>query len=90
MKFKLETPVVFGSETISELDLRDEVVTGDMRGIKASELADPLPEVVSKFVARLSGRPEAGAIVMKMKPKDYFELVKVVLGFLKLGQDENG
>jgi hypothetical protein len=82
---KLVKPVQLGEEgvPVTELSFRDEVVAGDMRGIKLSALSDPTPDDMLKIAGRLCGQPDA--LMSRLCLADLLKVVEVVGGFLEAG-----
>lgn len=87
MKYTLKAAISLGEglTCVTELGLREEVVAGDLRGIKAAALSDPSVDDILKLVGRLSGQPDA--VVNKLSIPDLNELGGLVLGFLSRGQE---
>ena len=74
------------TETITELHFREDIVSGDLRGIKASSLADPPVEDLMKIAARLCGQPEI--VTNRLGMHDTGEVGALVIGFLRAGENE--
>jgi hypothetical protein len=83
VKYKLKRPVTVGSETLAELNLREEVCAGDLRGVKLASLGDPTADDLLKLIARLSGRHDVE--IAKLHPVDFLELSAAVVGFFGAG-----
>jgi hypothetical protein len=86
VKLVLKKPVVLDPKAapISELTFREEVVAGDLRGIRAKALADPEFDDLLKIAARLCGQP---AVVMNaLGLEDFGRVTEAVAGFLSGGQ----
>jgi hypothetical protein len=80
---KLRVPVVLGTETVTELELKpnarfykDTTITAGQGQITFN------PYDFAVVGVRLAGRPAASAVVDKMDPADMMEVAQVVLGFL--------
>lgn len=93
MKITLKKPIVLTgkgagdqptTETITDLVFRDEVVSGDLRGIKASSLADPPVEDLLKIAGRLCGQPEL--VMNRLGMDDLGTVGLLVLDFLRAGE----
>jgi hypothetical protein len=76
------------TEIIEELHFREEVVSGDLRGIKASELADPPVDMVMKVAGRLCGQPDH--VMARLGMHDTGEVGALVIGFLSAGEPKSG
>lgn len=87
MKYTLKRPIRLteASPEISELVFREEVVAGDLRGIKQSSLADPLVDDVLKIAGRLTGQTDA--VMNRLSPEDLGEVMAIVHGFFKAGPE---
>jgi hypothetical protein len=87
VKLALKRPIQVGetSAPITELTFREEVVAGDLRGIKQSSLADPLVDDVLKIAGRLTGQPDA--VMNRLSPEDLGEVMGIVHGFFKAGPE---
>lgn len=85
MKLALKKPIRVGETTpeISELTFREEVVAGDLRGIRMSALADPSVDDLLKIGGRLSGQPDA--VMNRLSPEDFGEVAALVNGFFASG-----
>lgn len=86
MKYTLKRPIRLtdASPEISELVFREEVVAGDLRGIRQSALAtDPLIDDVLKIAGRLCGQPDA--VMNKLSVYDTGEVMALVHDFFKRG-----
>lgn len=73
---RLHTPIAFGSETISELHLR-EPKAKDMRGMPADGLKTM--DQVLTLVSRLSGQPEV--VIDELSIEDLSEVSALAEGF---------
>ena len=83
MKYTLKKPIQFGSQTITELTIREEVVAGDLRGIP---LRDPMyADDVLKLIGRLSAQPDV--VIQAMSIADFMEVGELVQGFTALGPE---
>jgi hypothetical protein len=84
MKFVLKKPIQLGEgPVVTELNLREEIVAGDLRGIKIASLADMQTEDLLKITGRLCGQVDA--LMTKLDIGDFFKLVEIVGGFLARG-----
>jgi hypothetical protein len=81
MKYTLMVPIQFGSETITELTIREKVVAGDMRGIEMRQR--PLHDDIMKLAGRLTGQPDP--VIQAMAFADYIEVANLVAGFIDPG-----
>ncbi len=91
MKYALKDPIAILSkdtglpiETVSELTFRESVCAGDLRGIKASALGDPMIDDIIKIAGRLSGQSEA--VMIRLSFQDLDEIGALVFGFLHAGR----
>jgi hypothetical protein len=74
IKIKLQCPVEYGSETISELVISREPEVGDFRDMPA----DPRLQTVGHsldLIGKLSGQPPS--VMNKIKPKDLPAITEV-------------
>lgn len=84
MKITLTKPVQFGDGApITEITLREEMVAGDLRGIKASSLADPTFDDLLKIAGRLCSQPDG--FMPKLGLADMTAVLEVVGDFLNAG-----
>ncbi len=85
MRIVLKKPVKLGEEIapVTELNMREEVVSGDLRGMKVSELADPPVEQALKLAGRLCGQTDL--VMLKLSAVDTLEVVGAALGFFAGG-----
>lgn len=84
MKYVLKKPIQVGEgPLVTELNFREEVVSGDLRGIKFSDLQDPKPEDILKIAGRLCGQTDV--TLSKMHFVDLMEVTPLVLGFFTSG-----
>ena len=83
MRLALKKPVQNGSETVSELTLREDVIAGDLRGIKMSALADPSTDDLLKIAGRLCAQPDT--VMSKLCPADMLAVMEATGGFLSAG-----
>lgn len=81
MKLLLKTPVTRGSETISELTLRETMCAGDMRGILIRESMSW--DDMLKVAGRLSAQPDDVMFALSME--DAGTLLGLVGGFMSGG-----
>lgn len=86
MKYTLKKAIRLTENTpeVAELVFREEVVAGDLRGVKQSSLADPLVDDILKIAGRLTGQPEA--VMNRLSPEDLGEVMALVHGFFLGGQ----
>lgn len=87
MKLALKKPIRLGDTTpeVTELTFREEVVAGDLRGMRDSSLADPLVEDVLKIAGRLTGQPDA--VMNRLSPEDFGGVRAIIHGFFKAGPE---
>jgi hypothetical protein len=84
VKLTLKKPVVVGTGApVTELIFREEVVAGDLRGIKLSGLADALTEDILKVAGRLCGQSDP--TMNGLCSADLIKVAEVVGGFLTAG-----
>lgn len=85
MKLTLKKPVELGKEgqPITELIFREHLVSGDLRDIKASSLADPTIADILKIGGRLCAQPDA--VMNRLGMADLAAVSEVVGGFLQSG-----
>jgi hypothetical protein len=83
VKLVLKEPIEFGEKgpPITELNFRERIVAGDLRGIRVSELGDPPLEKLLTVAGRLSGQPEG--VMSKLGLLDLDEVVNAVDGFIR-------
>lgn len=82
MKLTLKEPVVVGDTTVTELNVRDRVVAGDLRGIP---MRNPmLTDDLLKLAGRLCGQPDH--VMNALSLEDFERLAGVVVGFSNGGQ----
>jgi len=81
MKYQLKEQVTFGTQVITELNIREKVHAGDMRGIKISE--EPLHDDIMKLLGRLTGQPDP--VIHALSHADYMELALLVSVFMNPG-----
>jgi hypothetical protein len=84
MKLTLKKPVSHGSEKVAELTFREEVVAGDLRGLKVSALADPSVDDLLKIAGRLCAQPDL--VMNQLGPEDLGEVAAYVYSFFGSGQ----
>ena len=70
-------------ETLTQLTFRDEVVAGDLRGIKLAVLGDPAGDDLLKIASRLCAQPEI--VLNKLGIPDTIAIGEIVFGFLGAG-----
>lgn len=87
MKYTLKNPVKVGESQppVTELVFREEVVAGDLRGVKMSGLADPSVDDLLKIGGRLCAQPEA--VMNRLSPEDFGEVAAIVNGFFRAGPE---
>lgn len=83
MKLVLKKPVSVGETTVAELSFREELVAGDLRGIKLSSLSDPASDDLLKIAGRLCGQTDA--VMNKLSLADMSEVIGIIGGFLSGG-----
>lgn len=85
MKYVLKFPVRVGESTplITELNLREEVDGGVMRGVPQARLGEMDWEHYGKICGRLSGQPDA--VMNRIRVADQLALMQVIVGFLADG-----
>lgn len=85
MKYLLKKPVSVGEQgtPVTELNFREEVCSGDYRGVKASAMLDPEMDVLIKVAGRLCGQPDA--VMNRLGNADTWEVARIVSGFLLAG-----
>jgi hypothetical protein len=83
VKYTLKEPITHADETISELNFRTKVCTGDVRDLKAANMFETIGDVV-KLAARLCGQPEAA--INKLGLQDLNEIGDLVMGFMAAGR----
>lgn len=91
MKYALKKPIeLFNKEgisvqTITELNFREEVCSGDVRGLKSSAFADPMIEDILKVGGRLCAQPDV--VMNRLSMADLDEVGVIVWGFLGAGRE---
>ncbi len=86
MKYTLKKPVQLGEgEPVTELVFREELVSGDFRGLKVNSLSDPLMDDLLKIAGRLCAQPDV--VMGKLGMLDLSEVIGIVGGFLQAGQE---
>lgn len=85
MKYTLLEPVVIegdknGTQTIAELNIREKVVAGDMRGLPLDKMEH---DHMIRLISRLSGQPEF--VIAKLSIQDYVALAGKVDAFMEGG-----
>jgi hypothetical protein len=85
LPLKLKKPISLGEEgaPITELSFREEIVAGDLRGIKLKSLEDPAADDLLKIAGRLCGQPDA--VMSRLGLADLAQVLEVVGGFLSAG-----
>lgn len=86
MKYTLKKPITVGEkgQPVTELVFREEVVAGDLRGIKLSSMADLTADEVCKIAGRLCGQPDV--VMSRLGIDDFAEVVRIINPFLNPGQ----
>lgn len=85
MKYALKKPISIGEgPTLTELVFREEVVSGDLRGIKLRSLEDPATEDMLKIAGRLCAQPDV--VMNKLSMEDLGGVLEVIGGFLSGGR----
>lgn len=86
MKYVLKRPITVGEkgQPVTELVFREEVVAGDLRGLKVSGLQDPAVDDLLKIAGRLCGQPDI--VMSRLAFVDLPHVVEIVGGFLQAGQ----
>lgn len=88
MKLTLKKPIVVGEKnpiTITELNFREDMCAGDLRGLRASSLSDPKMEDLLLIAGRLCAQPDP--VMQKLGLEDFGEVVSLVQGFINAGQE---
>lgn len=83
MRLALKRPVSVGSVEVTELVFREELVAGDLRGVKASSLSDPTIDDLLKISGRLCGQTDQ--VMSRLSVDDLGRVLEVVGGFLSGG-----
>lgn len=85
MRLVLKKPVMLGEtgSPVSELLFREELVAGDLRGIKLSSLSDPTSDDLLKISGRLCGQTDL--VMSKLCLADMAEVLSIVSSFLAGG-----
>jgi hypothetical protein len=87
--YKLQTPVdLLDKEgntvsSVSELQFREKVVSGDLRGMKISSLSDPTTDDILKIAGRLCAQPDV--VMARLSFPDLLGVTEIVGGFLSSG-----
>jgi len=83
--YTLLKPIQIGETQppVVELHFREEVMAGDLRGVKMSGLADPSVDDLLKIGGRLCAQPEA--VMNRLSPEDFGEVAAIVNGFFRSG-----
>lgn len=81
MKLTLKAPVAHGEVTITELNFREEIVAGDLRGVA---MRDPMQyDELLKIAGRLCAQPDA--VMNKLSLADTLGVVEAVGSFFDGG-----
>lgn len=85
MKYELKKPIQVGEkgEPITALVFREEMVAGDLRGIKMGSMGDLSSDDILKIAGRLCAQPDI--VMNKLSIPDFAEVVKIVLPLLQGG-----
>lgn len=84
MIYTLKRPIKLGTgDPITELNFREEVCAGDLRGISLADLATLKADDVLKIAGRLSGRSEPE--MLKLSIPDLMKATEIIGGFLSAG-----
>jgi hypothetical protein len=83
VKLTLKEPIEIGEKgaPVTELVFRERIVSGDLRGIRLSELGDPPVEKLLTVAGRLAGQPDI--VMSRLGLLDLDEVVDAVSGFIK-------
>lgn len=93
MRYELKKPIVmegkdgFGNKAFTTIDVlvfREEVVSGDLRGIKVQGLSDPSVDDLLKIAGRLCGQPDL--VMNRLGIADFAQVLEITGGFLQAGQ----
>lgn len=80
-KYTLKTPIEFGSQAITELNIRTRIVAGDMRGIP---MRDPMFfDDMLKIIGRLTGQPDP--VIHNMSIEDLEGVSEILAPFIGTG-----
>jgi hypothetical protein len=86
VKIQLTKPVQVGTgPLVEELTLREEVVSGDLRGVKWTALAESDHDALMRVAGRLCGQPDP--VMMGLCLADTLRVVEVVSGFFSAGPE---
>lgn len=85
-KLVLKKAIQLGEQgaTVTELNFREEICAGDLRGVKFSALQDPSPEDYLKIASKLCGQHTE--LLNNLGMADMTEVCKTIDGFIKAGQ----
>lgn len=86
MKYVLKRPITVGEkgQPVTELVFREEVVAGDLRGIKLGDMGQLFTDDVLKIAGRLSGQTDV--VMNRLGLEDFARVVEIILPFLNPGQ----
>lgn len=86
MKYTLKKPITVGEkgQPVTELVFREEVVAGDLRGIKISSMADLSADEACKIAGRLCGQPDV--VMNRLGIDDFGAVLRIIGPFLNPGQ----
>lgn len=80
MKLALVKPVTFGSEVVSDLTFRDQIVSGDLRGgVSWTKIIDRDHDTIMRIAGRLCGQPDV--VLNALGLRDTMEVTRIVLDF---------
>jgi len=85
VKYELKKPIQVGEkgEPITALVFREDVVAGDLRGLKLGAMGDLATDDILKIAGRLCAQPDI--VMNKLSLDDFAEVIKVVLPLLQGG-----
>lgn len=86
MKYMLKKPITVGEkgQPVTGLVFREEVVAGDLRGIKLGDMGNLLTDDMLRIAGRLSGQPDV--VMNRLGLEDFARVIEIVLPFLNPGQ----
>lgn len=82
IKYALKKPIAHGDDMITELRFRDEVVAGDLRGIRFGKEG-----LVTEDLLRIAGRlcGQTDPVMSKLSMPDFCAVSEMIGGFLGAG-----
>lgn len=85
MKYILKKPLRLteSAPEVTELNFREEITAGDIRGVKLSALGDPSTDDLLKVAGRLCGQPDA--LMAKLSVADLMKVGEITFGFFATG-----